>query len=108
MAETGAIAERGRARSSQVARCRVGSEVLDTTIRSRYRAVQCATSALAASFSAEDQMVQWCPEASPMKWHQAHTTWFFETFVLRPFCKKYKPRESLFHQQRDGSSPGFV
>src|ERR1700683_1812286 len=49
------------------------------------------TRSLAARTSAEDQMVQSCPEASPMKWHQAHTTWFFETFVLRPFLAEYKP-----------------
>src|ERR1700735_1892920 len=76
MAQTGAIAERGQVEAIQAGRCRVGYDMLDTTIRSRYRAVRTATSSLAASFSAEDQMVQSCPEASPMKWHQAHTPGF--------------------------------
>ncbi|MGA3370294.1 MAG: ergothioneine biosynthesis protein EgtB [Terracidiphilus sp.] len=97
MAQTGAIEERGRAGAMQAARCGVESDLLDATIRSKYKAVRSATSALAANFSAEDQMVQSCSEASPMKWHQAHTTWFFETFVLRPFLKDYKPIREEFH-----------
>jgi ergothioneine biosynthesis protein EgtB len=61
---------------------------------SQYAAIRSATDCLAARVSAEDQMVQSCPEAGPMKWHQAHTTWFFETFVLRPHLADYKP----FHE----------
>jgi hypothetical protein len=67
MAQTGAIAERGQAGAMPAARCRVGSDMLDATVRSRFKAARSATTALAANFSAEDQMVQSCPEASPMK-----------------------------------------
>jgi ergothioneine biosynthesis protein EgtB len=51
-----------------------------------------------ATLSAEDQMVQSCANASPLKWHQAHTTWFFETFVLRPFLAGYKPFREDFQR----------
>ena len=45
---------------------------------------------LCAPLTAEDMMVQSCPEASPAKWHLAHTTWFFETFILREFLPGYR------------------
>ncbi len=48
------------------------------------------TERLCAPLSAEDQMVQSMAEASPVKWHQAHTTWFFETFVLTPHFRDYR------------------
>src|ERR1700729_4577483 len=63
---------------------------------SKYKAVRSMTWSLTASLSAEDQMIQSCAEASPVKWHQAHTTWFFETFVLRPFLKDYQPFREEF------------
>ena len=50
----------------------------------RYRSVRAMTSRLVEPLSAEDCQVQPMPDASPIKWHLAHTTWFFETFLLVP------------------------
>ena len=66
------------------------------TLAQQFQAVRGATAALAARLSAEDQMVQSCAEASPVKWHLAHTTWFFETFVLREFLGDYRPSHPEF------------
>jgi ergothioneine biosynthesis protein EgtB len=52
--------------------------------------------ALCTPLSPEDMMVQSCPEASPAKWHLAHTTWFFETFILREYLAGYQPCDPDF------------
>jgi ergothioneine biosynthesis protein EgtB len=61
------------------------------SLLSRYEAVRTSTLKFCDPLSAEDLMVQSCPEASPVKWHLAHTSWFFETFVLREFVAGYQP-----------------
>jgi len=56
-----------------------------------YRHVRNETECRAAPLSAEDQVIQSMPDASPAKWHRAHTTWFFEQFLLAAHCPGYTP-----------------
>jgi ergothioneine biosynthesis protein EgtB len=58
--------------------------------RDAFRAVRAETELRAALLSPEDQVVQSMADASPTKWHRAHTTWFFEQFVLVPNLKNYQ------------------
>lgn len=62
----------------------------------RFKEVRNATERLTATLSAEDQTVQSMPDASPAKWHLAHTTWFFETFILRPLAAGYADFDATF------------
>jgi len=61
-----------------------------------FRAVRAETECRAAALSAEDQVVQSMPDASPTIWHRAHVTWFFEQFLLRPFDPAYREFDARF------------
>jgi ergothioneine biosynthesis protein EgtB len=66
-------------------------------LRERFRAVRAESLALTAPLSAEDQCIQSMPDASPSKWHLAHTTWFFETVLLQPHAADYRVFDQRFH-----------
>ncbi|MEN0652349.1 MULTISPECIES: ergothioneine biosynthesis protein EgtB [Hyphobacterium] len=67
-----------------------------TALLSAFEQTRHATEALSAPLSAEDQCVQTMPDVSPTKWHRAHTTWFWETFLLGPNQPDYRPFNDRF------------
>ena len=67
----------------------VGAEA--SKLAQRYRSVRDRSLRLCEPLAIEDYGVQPMPDASPPKWHLAHTTWFFETFLLKPYLPGYQP-----------------
>ncbi len=64
--------------------------------RERFAEIRATTMRITEALSAEDHMLQSMPDASPTKWHLAHTTWFFETFILESYATGYRPFDSRF------------
>ena len=78
----------------------------------RYRSVRDNSLALCDPLEIEDYQVQPMDDASPPKWHLAHVTWFFETFLLKPFAAEYRPFndafEVLFNSDYNGVGQPFT
>src|SRR4051812_37988783 len=76
-----------------------------------YATVRRLTERLCAPLATEDYVVQAMPDASPAKWHLAHVSWFFETFVLRPALPAYRALDEryamLFNSYYNGVGPQF-
>ncbi len=68
-----------------------------TVLAARYREVRDATERLCEPLTTEDYVVQSMPDASPTRWHLAHTSWFFETLVLKPSLPGYEPLDERFN-----------
>ena len=67
------------------------------SVKKRYRRVRDTTMSLTEHLSEEDQAIQSMADVSPTKWHLAHTTWFFETFLLRDHVQGYGAFDKRYH-----------
>jgi ergothioneine biosynthesis protein EgtB len=76
--------------SGGIALSTIAERCTPTDLAARFNATRRRTLALCEPLTAEDMMVQSCAEASPAKWHLAHTAWFFESFILREFLPGYR------------------
>ncbi len=65
-------------------------------VADRYTRVRSFTEALCEGMAAEDYVVQSMPDVSPTKWHLAHTSWFFETFIITPHLSGYRPIDEAY------------
>ena len=63
----------------------------------RYQRIRAETEGLTDPLTSEDMQLQSMPDASPSKWHLAHTSWFFETFILRPYLPGHQPENPAYH-----------
>jgi ergothioneine biosynthesis protein EgtB len=84
------------AKSSPPAKTKQTLDEARAAWRETFRRVRNETEARASHLSAEDQIVQSMADASPTKWHRAHVTWFFETFLLTPHDPDYKVFDERF------------
>ncbi len=79
-------------------------------IEALFRDIRARSVALVAPLTAEDQCIQSMADVSPTKWHLAHTSWFFETFILKPFGGGYgefhPDYDYLFNSITKPSGPG--
>jgi ergothioneine biosynthesis protein EgtB len=87
---------RDGARSSPPVKTKQTLDETRAAWREAFRCVRAETEARAAHLSAEDQIVQSMADASPTKWHRAHVTWFFETFLLKPHDFAYQIFDERF------------
>lgn len=69
---------------------------MTTPLQRDYEDVRARSVRLTSVLEIEDYGIQPMPEASPPKWHLAHTSWFFETFILTPFAAQYRPFDARF------------
>jgi ergothioneine biosynthesis protein EgtB len=82
--------------SNDVESTEVNRKLCDSLLAAEYQQVRQLTEHLCAPLVTEDYVVQSMPDASPAKWHLAHTSWFFETFLLSRYVAGYEPLNPHF------------